>query len=174
MPETLKSLADYPPARPAEQMLLDMLPELRGARILCTTAGRGQLAVALAAANPSSCVVCHTNEHHLHALCVELAGQGHENMKFLCTPDLPDAKFDVVAMPTHSRGEAELAQELLQQAFERLAIGGIMVVSTDNTSDRWLREQLRGFAKPVTRRDVKGGIVYLLRKTNQLKKRKGL
>ena len=73
-------------------------------------------------------------------------------------------------MPTHSKGEAELTQELLQQAFERLASGGLMVVSTDNASDQWLREQLREYAKPVTRRDVPGGIVYLLRKAGVAQK----
>ncbi len=47
-----------------------------------------------------------------------------------------------------------------------------MVVSTDNEKDQWLREQLREYAKPVTRRDVPGGIVYQLRKAALLKKRK--
>jgi 16S rRNA G1207 methylase RsmC len=164
--------ADFPPARPAEQMLIDLLPELRGPRILCTTAGRGQLAVALADQDSASQVVCSLLEHHLWQHCTELAGAQHKNLRFVCTPDLPAGEFDIIAMPTHSKGEAELTQELLQQAFERLASGGLMVVSTDNASDQWLREQLREYAKPVTRRDVPGGIVYLLRKAALLKKRK--
>ena len=172
MPETQPLLADYPPARPAEQMLLDILPELRAPRILCTTAGRGQLAVALAEQDATSQVVCPMLEHHLHELCTQLAGSKQRYLRFLCTPDMPQEEFDVVAMPTHSKGDAELTQELLQQAFERLTRGGLMVVSTDNASDRWLREQLRDYGKPVTRRDVPGGIVYLLRKTSELKKRK--
>jgi len=153
-------------------MLLDILPELRGPRILCTTAGRGQLAIALAAQDPACQVTCPMLEHHLYELCSQLAGAQHKNLQFQCTPDLPEGEFDVIAMPTHSKGEAELTQELLQQAFERLAHGGLMVVSTDNESDQWLREQLREYAKPVTRRDVPGGIVYLLRKAALLKKRK--
>ncbi len=177
MPNQQLLPAEYPPARPAEQMLLGILPELAGKRILCTTAGRGQLAVALAAANAQSCIVCHMLEHHLHQLCCDLAGDARKNLAFLCTPDFPvanncNAEFDVIALPTHSKGEAELTQELLQQAYERLATDGLMAVSTDNASDQWLREQLREYAKPVTRRDVPGGIVYLLRKSNLLKKRK--
>jgi 16S rRNA (guanine1207-N2)-methyltransferase len=172
MPESQTPLAEFPPARPAEQMLLDMLPELRGPRILCTTAGRGQLAVALADQDPASQVVCPLLEHHLWKDCTQLAGKSRKNLRFVCTSDLPEGEFDVVAMPTHSKGEAELTQELLQQAFERVAPGGLMVVSTDNEKDQWLREQLREYAKPVTRRDVPDGIVYLLRKSALLKKRK--
>lgn len=172
MPESQTTNTDIPPARPAEQMLLEMLPELRGPRILCTTAGRGQLAIALAAQDSTNEVVCPLLEHHLYELCKQLSGSQHKNLHFQCTPDLPEGEFDVVAMPTHSKGEAELTQELLQQAFERVAHGGLMVVSTDNEKDQWLREQLREYAKPVTRRDVSGGIVYLLRKAALLKKRK--
>src|SRR6478735_7276936 len=115
MVKTDQLLAEFPPARPAEQMLLDMLPELRAPRILCMTAGRGQLAVALAAQDSASQVTCHMLEHHLLELCTQLAGTSHKNLRFLCTPDLPQEEFDVVAIPTHAKGEAELTQELLQQ-----------------------------------------------------------
>ncbi len=86
-------------------MLLDILPELRGPRILCTTAGRGQLAIALATQDPACQVTCPMLEHHQLQLCTELAGRGHKNLQFQCTPDLPEGEFDVIAMPPHSKGE---------------------------------------------------------------------
>ena len=91
-------------------------------------------------------------------------------MSILCTPDLPEKPFDLAVLPCTIRGEAELHRELLQQAYQRLAVGGQLVSSVDNADDRWLHEQMRAFDEKVTVHHPSDAVVYVLTKHAALKR----
>jgi 16S rRNA (guanine1207-N2)-methyltransferase len=89
----------------------------------------------------------------------------------VCSADLPNAEFDLVAFPLKSRGEAELTHEMLQAGYLALREGGRMLASTDAPHDSWLHEQLRAMFPKVTREpEKKKGVRYLATKAGPLKK----
>jgi 16S rRNA (guanine1207-N2)-methyltransferase len=81
-------------------------------------------------------------------------------------------EYDLAALPVSMTGDAELTRELLQQAHERLAIGGRMITATDNPRDTWLHDELRSLFAKVTRMPQDDGVVYSAIKTAPLKKLK--
>jgi len=137
--------------RPAEQLLIDTLPDLRGARVLCTSLGRAQFAVACAQALPESSVVCNFLDIHLR----DRARDFH--------PVLPANVFT-------RGGDSELARELLQAGHVALRGGGRLVAASDNPDDRWLHERMRDMFPKVTARRLDSGAVYLATKGDPLKK----
>jgi 16S rRNA (guanine1207-N2)-methyltransferase len=92
------------------------------------------------------------------------------NLHITCQADFPDEEFDLVALPISMSGNAELTRELLQQAHQRLAIGGRLLAATDNPRDTWLHEELQSNFAKVTRTPPDDGVVYSAIKTAPLKK----
>ena len=161
------------PVRPHEQLLIDAIPELEAARVVCTTAGRGQFAETYARERPDSKVACcFFDLYQKNQTEFQVFDQGPvENLRLLCKPDLPEGEQDLVAFVFRKGGDAELTRDLMQQGFQRLAIGGRMIASTDNDEDQWLHEQLQNLVPKVTRRPFKKiGTLYLATKTEPLKK----
>jgi len=176
LPKKTKALPKRPPLeltpRPAEQLLIDILPELEGERYLCTSTGRAQFAAAAVDMFPQATASCLFLDLYHAQRAQELHAALAPRLSIVCQPDFPEEPVDVAVLPTFSRGEAELTRELLQQAYERLAIGGRMATSVDNPTDRWLHEEMRALFEKVTRRPEKHGTVYVATKSRELKKRK--
>lgn len=163
------------PVRPHEQLLIDLIPELSAKRVLCTTAGRGQLAESLARAWPAAHVdCCFLDLFQRNQTELQLHDHGFpENLELRCESDLPEGPVDLVAFVFRKGGDAELTRDLLQQGYLRLVDGGRMVVSTDNDEDQWLHDQLQELFPKVTRRPYrKVGTTYLATRVEPLKKLK--
>jgi len=162
--------------RPQEKLLIDTLPELTGNRVICTSAGRAQFAVAYATDHPEAAVDCwfldifHKTQSDFR---ISEDGPPPGNLNLICQPDLPEKEADLVAFAFKKGGEAELTRDLMQQGHCRLVEGGRMVVSTDNDEDQWIHKELRALFPKVTRRPIrKQGTVYLATKVAPLKKLK--
>ena len=153
-----------------ESLLIDALDDVVGHRVLCTSLRRGQFAAAVADRSPDNEVTCFFLDVFLAKQTLDEIGPKRLNVSVVCETDFPEGPFDTVAMPFLKTGEAELTRELLQQAQERLDIGGRLIVSTDNPNDTWLHEQLQLIFEKVTRRPEPRGVLYLALKTHALRR----
>lgn len=158
------------PARPQEELLLELVPSLTGQRVLCNTAGRGQFA--LAAATKAQQVSLHFLDLYHLQQCRITAGELPPNLSLACEADLAAGPFDLAALSVSKQGDGELVRDLLQQAHERLEISGRMAVTTDNPQDSFLHDELRKLFAKVTRRPSSTGVLYLATKIEQLRKLK--
>ncbi len=163
-------------ARPAEVHALAIARELPGERIVCTSLGWAQAARTLAADRPSACVTAWFLDLYRleRAREASLADAAEPTTVFICTPDMPPGPFDIVVLPFAVDGEAELTRDLIQQAMQRLRIGGRLVAAIDNPRDTWLREQLAATGERVRVRPDESsraaGVAYLLEKTAEPKR----
>lgn len=161
---------DAPTVRPAEELLISVVPELSGGRTLCRSLGRAQFAAAVGRFLPEATVNCHFLDRHLAERAAEAIGDV-PNVEVDCTADPADGPFDVVAYPFTKNGEAELARDLMQAGHDRLADGGRMIVSVDNHGDSWLHDEMQKlFEKVTVRREKKVGAIYLATKRGPLKR----
>jgi 16S rRNA (guanine1207-N2)-methyltransferase len=94
------------------------------------------------------------------------------NLAMICQADFPADQIDLAMLPLTATGQAELTREWLQQAHERLAVGGRLLAATDNPRDTWLGEQLRKLCDRVVRKADDRAAVYEAVKTGPLKKMK--
>ncbi len=156
--------------RPSEQILIDALGEIPGGRILCTSLGRGQFAMAAARANDGSSVCCSFLD--LYALEQARLQQTDalSNLALECAADFPAGPFDTVAFPIATSGEAELVRDWLQSGHERLRDGATLLAATDNPDDVWLHGEMKKLFAKVTRRESETGTLYKALKTGPLKK----
>lgn len=164
---------DIPPY-PQEQLLIDAIPRLAGDKLLCTSAGLAQFAVAAAQALPHAEVTC----SYLDLYRAELA-QAHweslpQNLRLECSADLPNAEVDMVAFPFSSGGEAELTRDLIQAGHQQLRIGGKMYAATENRKDKWLLEQLGKVFRKLECQPSQAGVLYVGTKTEPLKRVRNL
>jgi 16S rRNA G1207 methylase RsmC len=151
-----------------EQMLTSVLKEISPKRLLCTSVGRGQTAIAASEAFPECEVTCHFMDIFYATATQNLITM--TNLKAVCTPDFPSETFDHVMIPIRSSGDAELARDRLQSGHIALDIGGRLITATDNEDDIWLHDEMRKLFPKVTRRPTKDGVIYLATKTENLKK----
>lgn len=163
---------EHQPPRPTEQLLIDAIGEMLGARFLCRSLGRAQLAAVIASEHSDAQVCCHFLDIYLAEQAREFHTAGPENLSICCQADLPTDEVDVVAFPTTASGEAELTRELLQQGHQALALGGQMFVATDNPRDSWLLEQMQKLFDRVKRIPNEHGMLYQGVKTRRLGKLK--
>lgn len=163
--------SDSPAAvRPQEQLLLDTLPELSGSNVLCLSAGWGQFAVEFARRHPQSQVRLYFFDVY-HQQSTRAAHEPWpENLELDCQPDFLPQPVDLAVVACQRRGDAEWTRDLVQSAADRLQIGGRLVASIDNPDDQWLHTELRTLFRKVTRRPTRTGVVYLVTKTQPLKK----
>jgi len=155
--------------RPQEQHLIDRAGKLPTGRVLCTTAGRGQLAAALATL-PENEVTCWLLDLYQAQEAQRELGRLPGNLHFVCEPDPPPGEYAAAALCLSHKGDAELTRDSLQAACERLAIGGRFIAAIDNPRDQWLHEQLGAMFDKVTRELQRDAVVYLATKTRPLKK----
>ena len=160
------------PPRPAEALLIDALPVVAPAAMLCTSLGRGQLAQVAADRWPSTSVRCLFVDLFRAELARAAPVERPANLAIDCAGDFADGEVDLVAMPLSSSGDGELTSDLLQSAHQRLTLGGRLVASTDNSSDTWLEARLRDLFGKVTRHNHATGAVFSAVKESPLKKLK--
>jgi 16S rRNA (guanine1207-N2)-methyltransferase len=156
--------------RPQERLLIELVPELPAAGALCNTAGRAQFAAAWAKANAASTAACWFLDLFQQQQSLLVNQPLPANLRLLCQADPPPDEVELVAWCFSKQGENELTREMLQFGNQRLRIGGRLAVATDNPTDQWLHEQLRGMFAKVTRRPHADGVVYLATKTAPPKK----
>lgn len=156
------------PPRPVEAWALEIARGLPGDRILCTTQGRAQAAVTLAADRPGASVTAWFLDLFQHDLAAAaLAAATGPKPRLACRADMPDDPLDLVVLPFASGGEAELTREIIQQAFLRLVPGGRLVAASDNPRDRWLHEQLSESGGSVRVRPGEEAVAYVVEKTRE-------
>lgn len=160
------------PPRPQEALLIDHIPELNPKNVVCTTAGRGQFAHALAKARPNARVCCHVLDLYQLQQAEREIEVPLPNLRFVCQPDFPDADVDLAVVTASAVGIAELTRDLLQQGHERLTHRGKMLAAIDHPDDQWLHQELRKLFPKVTREPHEEGVVYSAVKTVPLAKRK--
>jgi 16S rRNA (guanine1207-N2)-methyltransferase len=161
-----------PAIRPAEQLLLDQLDRLPAGRLLSNTAGRAQFAAAYARRHPAVTTACWFLDRYQEEQSRLVQQPLPPNLEWHCTPGPPLEPFDLVAWAFGRQGDGELVRETLQIGHERLAPGGLMIVSIDYPRDQWLNEQLRRMFSKVTRRQTDLGVLYLATKNTPLRKLK--
>ncbi len=138
--------------------------------MLCTTLGRAQAAAELARSRPEAGVCCWFIDKHQQQLAVTAYVPGPDNLVLTCLADPPETAIDLAVIPLSMRGEAEFTREVLQAACQRLVIGGTLVAAVDNRKDQWVREQLAELFSKVTVQPHDDAIVYVARKTAELRK----
>jgi 16S rRNA (guanine1207-N2)-methyltransferase len=154
---------ETPPIRIAEARALEAARAISGKRILTTTLGRAQAACALAGDRPHAEVVCWLLDEHLQRLAAAACGEAPNLSLELC-PDAPHGAVDLAVVPLPTRGEAELARDLIQSSWQRLDVDGTLVTAVDNPHDRWVREQLRAWFDKVRVAWHDNAAVYTARK----------
>ncbi len=172
----LKDLQKSPPPerrRPADAILFDAASEVSGPRVSVISAGGGHAAAEIARTHPDARVSCTFFDVFL-ADSARRHNEGIENLEFLCEPDLPDEPTDSVVLALPTKGENELARDLLQQTRQRLTENGRLFASTDNPKDHWVHEQLKGMFDKVTNRGSEHGRLYIGSRPKPLKKIKSL
>ena len=147
------------------------MSELPEGAIACTSVGRAQLAVAAARASDARRVDCTLFDLHLleraHAAIADAPG----NLTIAARADLPDGPFAAVAIPLRSGGDAEFAWELLQQAYLRLADGGLFFTAVDGTRDHWVAGRMEAlFGRKFARFASDEAIAYRATKRGELKR----
>ena len=157
------------PPKVEEQRLIEIATSLPGARIGCVSTGRGQVAETLAAERNESTVTAWYLDSYLTSLAVAHAVP-QPNLKIVCEADWPCGSVDLAAIALSCHGEAELTREVIQSAYHALDIGGLMVVGVDNSRDRWLHDLLKTYEKSVKVRPFDDAMVYIIQKSNALKK----
>ncbi len=161
---------DYIPPRTEERLLIEQTASLKAAKILCVSTGRAQLAGFLADQNPQSTVICHYLDVRYAELAREYWLDADSAPCIICSSDFPEQEFGAICLPTIQQGNAELTRELLQQAHQRLEQNGVLYASINNSTDKWLHEQMSKLFPKVTRTSRESGTVYSARKRTPLKR----
>ncbi|TWT56769.1 Ribosomal RNA small subunit methyltransferase C [Thalassoglobus neptunius] len=156
----------------SEQLATNASLDLTASRILCLTSGRGQTAIHLADRLKDARVVCHVLEAFAASETAELIDECDSNVLLDCSADLPEEEFDLCVLPMSRSGETGLTRDWLQQAYDRLAMNGILVVTIDQKKETWFHHELEKFGKNLTRIPKRKGVVYKLKKLKPLKKLK--
>ena len=156
----------------SERLAINATLDLQPSRILCTTIGRGQAAIQLAKQFPDADVYCHFIDSFPASETADFAAELSSSIQVICSADLPDEEFDLCVLPMSRSGESELSRDLLQQAYDRLSLKGILVVTIDNAKDTWFHHEVEKLGKNLTRLQKRKGVAYKLRKLKPLKKLK--
>lgn len=174
------------PTPVAERLAINACSGVEAGKVLCTTVGRGQAAVAVAEQLPAARVVCHLldvfqqqESQELWSVSKALLDVAEGDVEprpnrpsFLCTADLPEEDVDLFVLPAARGGESELTRDLLQQGYDRLRVGGLLVATIDNRKDTWLHHEIEKLGRNLSRTPKRQGVTYRLRKQKPLKKLK--
>ncbi len=157
---------------PAERMLIDAVPPVkrRVHAALTTSLGRGQISAAIRSAFPNARVLCHFLDLYPASETKRIFQEENIEVDVVCTPDLSEGPFDLAVLPLSKGGESELARDLLQQAYDRLAIGGLLLVSVDQPKETWMHHELEKLSKHFSREPGRHGVVYRMIKKAPLKR----
>ncbi len=154
---------------PAERLAINACTGVQAERILCRTVGRAQTAAFLAESLPDAQVACHFIDIYPAADAQDMTSN-LPNLQILCSPDLPEDEIDLFVLPVARGGEAELTREYLQQGFDRLAVGGMLIATSDNRKDVWLHHEIDKLGKNIDRTPKRHGVTYRMKKLKPLKR----
>lgn len=156
----------------SERLALNAVQGLSPQRAICLSTGRAQCAAELAEQTPEAQVTAFFIDHFPATEVRDYVADDLPNLQVACQPDLPDEEIDLFVAPQARGGETELARDLLQQGYDRLAIGGTLVATIDNAKDTWLHQEIEKLGKNLSRHPKKKGVLYRLKKQKPLKKLK--
>ena len=179
--------------RPAEKRLAEVVLGIPAKQIVLVSTGRSQAAEVILDARPKSKVVSWYTDSFQASLAQEYLSS--TTAQVVCSADWPgtdgpcqadvcdgsaiedapqdaahDSMCDLAAIVNSSRGESELTRDIMQAAYANLKIGGCLAVSTDNSKDKWLLNQIRNYNKSVKIRSFPDATVYYVIKQKPLKK----
>lgn len=164
--------SNTPPPLPSEQLLIDAIDRVEFQQCVVVSPGRGQ-AGWHAAGLCSSGEVCLWYVDSFRAAQAKAAAiQANVRVDVVCSADLPPSPVQLALIPVLQRGEAEMTRDVLQQAHERLDIGGTMIASVNNARDHWLQKQMQDLFDKVKCHQTPAGWVYTATKRQPLKKRR--
>ena len=103
--------------RPAEQLLIDLIPELPAGRMVTNTAGRAQFATAYAQRHPAASVTCWFLDLYQCEQAQAAVGSEVPNLQCLCTSDWPEEELDLAALV--SGNWSEEAKRHMAAAYHR-------------------------------------------------------
>ncbi|MCH2201963.1 MAG: methyltransferase [Fuerstiella sp.] len=161
----------------ADRVILEFADYILGPKVMLILQSGTRLAQALVRSHPVVAWDVFTLEHFLLMSVLDEFRRVETDLpdailEFHCAPDMPDAQFDTVILPTLSRGAAELTRDLLQDAADRIHPNGRVIVSTDNPRDSWLQKQLQSIYGRVTVEKHHEGVCYIARRRTTQRKRK--
>ncbi len=157
------------PPLPSERLLIDRLPAFTGNSALVISPGRAQLAMHWADAKAyRSLTAWYLDLYSASTAAKEFGNQ----VEVVCSADLPVQQFDTVAMPVLKNSDSELTCDLMQQAHQRLKVGGQFAMAINHAGDRWVHEQLQRLYSKVSCDRGPDGCVYWATKHEELKKTK--
>jgi 16S rRNA G1207 methylase RsmC len=161
-----------PSIAPAERLAVEIASDVAASRILCISLGRAQGAWRLAEARPQAAVQCwYLDLYRKQLAASDIAERGErKNLELVCQADFPAEPIDLVVLPFSVSGEAELARDLLQSAYQQLTIGGTLIASVNNEKDRWLHEQLENYSTKIEITKNSGATAYRLIKKDPVKR----
>ena len=154
--------------RAAERGLLDALPRDRSGAALAINSAEAVAGLALRALNPELAVHCHYDDAWDLDRAQETAAR-HADLavELAVAADPPDGPWDLVALAVERDDPTDLLRERLRQAVGWLRPGGLLLASTSNPRDRFLREQVKAVFGPPTivpGRTRSRGVTYIARR----------
>lgn len=158
------------PPYPSEALLLEIVEEITGTSVVCTSPGLAQFGAAVAERLPDTTVNCFYLDQYRAQLATDYWQNRWTNLHISCADDISATQVDAVAFPFSVSGEAELTRDFIQAGHQSMRIGGQLFASIDNHKDSWLREQLQRVFRHVEHRVYRTGMVYIGTKTGPLKK----
>ncbi len=160
---------------PSEEALLNALPKGRSGAALAINSTEALAGMALRALNTELTVHCHFDDAWDYDAALEtIERNGAVAPELGLAPDPPEGPWDFVALPFSMSGVADLLRERLAFALRCLKPGGLLFTSTDNRSDRFLRDEvlaLFGSATTLPGPTRRSGVAYIARRPKEAKVR---
>lgn len=158
------------PPLPSDQLIIDAIDRCQFDACVVVSPGRGQSGWHAKSLCPSGVVTLwYVDAFRANGASSAAAEAGHD-VNVVCAADLPDQPAQLVIVAVLQRGESEMTRDVLQQAHQRLDLGGQLVASVNNADDRWLREQMQAMFDKVHCQKAADGWVYTATKRSPLRK----
>ncbi|TWU59452.1 Ribosomal RNA small subunit methyltransferase C [Rubripirellula tenax] len=162
---------------PSERLAMDRLPSVvnsvvTGAIETCVvmSPGRGQAGAMVKAMSPDATVIQWYVDSFRAAQSTAIVAQGDIKIDVVCSSDLPEIAVDLAVLPVLKNGEAEMNRDLLQQAYQRLRVGGHLIAAVNAPRDKWLLTQMQSMFSKVHCHSDQDGWAYVGKKQGELKK----
>ena len=157
--------------KPMDRMLIEGSEVVPALHILTAAVNSATPAMALAALRPEA-EVTYFHFDIFHARQAEMLAGGHRlrNLQCLCTADIPQAEAapELILAEFRRDGEVGLTLEIIRQAHSRLAYGGKLLVTIDNSHDQWVRHQLeKEFGNITLAARDKNGLLYSVKRKDK-------
>lgn len=158
------------PPLPSEQLIIKAIDRCTFDSCIVVSPGRGQSGWHAKSLCPLGVVTLWYVDAFRASQTASLAAEAGHDVNVVCGMDLPETPVQLALVAVLQRGESEMTRDVLQQAHQRLDIGGQLVASVNNPSDRWLREQMQAMFDKVQCRQEADGWVYTATKRAALRK----